>query len=140
MIELINDTSLEINLSFFESIVTALDVHTPLELLITSNEEIQILNKTYRQIDKPTDVLSFPYANQEALLGSIVISSEYVKNGAVDFNHSEADECALLFIHGMLHLLGYDHEKDNGVMREKEEQLIIRFNLPQSLIVRSSNT
>ena len=55
---------------------------------------------------------------------------------AKEFKHSLNDELALLFIHGTLHLLGYDHEIDNGEMREKEKEIIKKFNLPESLIVR----
>jgi probable rRNA maturation factor len=70
-------------------------------------------------------------------LGSIVISADFVKQKAEEFNHSVDDEFSLLFIHGLLHLLGYDHELDSGEMREKERELIELFRLPLSLIVRT---
>jgi probable rRNA maturation factor len=69
-------------------------------------------------------------------LGSIVISTDFVEKYSKEYNHSYEEEFTLLFIHGLLHLLGYDHETDNGEHREKEEQLIKEFNLPKSLIVR----
>jgi len=69
-----------------------------------------------------------------------VISAEYVQKGAQHFGHSCDDELALLFIHGLLHLLGYDHETDQGEMRAKEEALIKNFNLPKSLIVRTEES
>jgi probable rRNA maturation factor len=69
-------------------------------------------------------------------IGSIIISSDKVKEGSKIFGHSIEDEFKLLLIHGLLHLIGYDHEVDNGEMREKEQEIIKYFNLPKSLIVR----
>ena len=70
-------------------------------------------------------------------LGSIVISSNFVEEKSKLYNHSFQDEFTLLFIHGVLHLLGYDHEIDNGEHRDKEEDLINKYNLPKSLIIRT---
>ena len=137
MIELDNRTSIQINKSFLDSIAKTIG-NKEIELIVTSNEEIQQINKQYRDINKPTDVLSFPYEDMPmSPLGSIVISSEYVQLGAKEFGHTEDDEFALLFIHGLLHLVGYDHEIDNGEMRKEEERLIQKFSLPKSLIVRT---
>lgn len=137
MIELDNRTSLEINNNRLNDIASSL-TDKEIELIITSNEEIKEINKEYRNIDKDTDVLSFPYEDMPmAPLGSIVISYWHVKSKAKELGHSTDDELALLFIHGLLHLLGYDHEIDNGEMRKKEEALIKEFNLPNSLIVRT---
>ena len=71
-------------------------------------------------------------------LGSIVISVDYVEEKAKEYGHTFNEEFNLLFIHGLLHLLGFDHEIDNGEHRAKEEELIKSFNLPDSLIVRNS--
>ena len=137
MIELDNRTSLEVNETFLNSIAKSIS-DKEIELIITSNEEIQDINKEHRAIDKSTDVLSFPYEDMPmSPLGSIVISSEYVELKALELGHTAADELALLFIHGLLHLIGFDHEVDNGEMREEEEKLIKKFNLPKSLIVRT---
>ena len=109
-----------------------------IELILTTDEEIKKLNKLYRNKDKATDVLSFPLENIPGIpLGSIVISVDTAKKGAKEFGHSIEDEIKLLFIHGLLHLLGYDHEVDNGEMRQKEKEIIKKFNLPDSLIIRS---
>ena len=109
-----------------------------IELILTTDEDIQELNKAYRNNNKPTDVLSFPLKEMPGMpLGSIVISIDTAKKGAESFGHSTEDEIKLLFIHGLLHLLGYDHETDNGEMRVKEEEIIKKFNLPNSLIIRS---
>jgi probable rRNA maturation factor len=137
MIELDNRTSLEVNEKFLNSIVENIS-DKEIELIITSNEEIQAINKEYRNIDKPTDVLSFPYEDMPmSPLGSIVISSQYVESKAEELGHTTDDELALLFIHGLLHIIGFDHEIDNGEMREEEERLINKFNLPKSLIIRT---
>jgi probable rRNA maturation factor len=99
---------------------------------------MQELNKNFRQVDKTTDVLSFPLDFMDGFpLGSVVINIELAKNKAKEFSHSLDDEIKLMFIHGTLHLLGYDHEKDDGEMREKEIELIKKFELPKSLIIRS---
>jgi len=139
MIELDNRTSLEVNETFLNTIAKTL-TSKEIELIITSNEEIQSINKEYRHIDKATDVLSFPYEDMPmAPLGSIMISSSFVELKAKELGHKQSDELTLLFIHGLLHLLGFDHEVDNGEMREEEAKLINKFNLPQSLIIRTQN-
>jgi probable rRNA maturation factor len=71
-------------------------------------------------------------------LGSIVISIDFVAQKAKELEHTQEEELTLLFIHGLLHLLGYNHETDKGEQREQEEALIKQFNLPTSLIVRNS--
>ena len=137
MIELDNRTSLEVNEPFLNSIASTL-TNKEIELIITTNEEIQTINKEYRGIDKDTDVLSFPYEDMPmAPLGSIVISMDHVINKAKELKHNIGDELTLLFIHGLLHLVGYDHEVDNGEMRDEEEKLIEKFQLPKSLIIRT---
>jgi probable rRNA maturation factor len=69
-------------------------------------------------------------------LGSIVISLETAEEQAKEHNHDLKNEVAILFIHGMLHLLGFDHEADEGEMESKEEELAQRFNLSLSLTKR----
>ena len=111
-----------------------------LELLFVDSLQMKEINKNTRNIDKTTDVLSFPYDNSffnQFFLGSIVINIDLAKEKSIELKHSLEDEISLLFIHGLLHLLGYDHEIDNGQMRNKEEELIKAFNLPKSLIVRT---
>ncbi|ULO01011.1 rRNA maturation RNase [Campylobacter sp. RM5004] len=111
-----------------------------IELVLTNNDEMQEINNNTRNIDKTTDVLSFPHDNtflDTNFLGSLVINMQLAQEKANELGHSLEDEVSLLFIHGMLHLLGYDHEVDNGEMRELEIKLINEFNLPTSLIVRT---
>ncbi len=104
-------------------------------LTITDNKTIQEINFKYRQIDAPTDVLSFPMLSfneldvmfippgQPWLLGDIVISFEKAQEQSLLYGHSLLREICYLCAHGMLHLLGYDHEEDNekSIMRKKEE-------------------
>jgi len=139
MIDFDNQTKIDIDISSLEIIKNELSPKD-IELILVYNDEIQTLNKEHRNIDKATDVLSFPleYDMPNMPLGSIVISVDFVEDKAKEYNHSFLDELTLLFIHGMLHLLGYDHEVDNGEHREKEEELIKKYNLPKSLIVRNS--
>jgi len=137
MIELDNRSSLEIDEPFLNSIAETL-TDREIELIITSDQEIQEINAANRGINKATDVLSFPYEDMPMTpLGSIVISANHVTDKAVEFKHKQSDELALLFIHGLLHILGYDHEVDAGEMRKEEEKLINEFGLPQSLIIRT---
>jgi probable rRNA maturation factor len=137
-IDLDNHSDYEIDLK--ELIKIGLEVtDKDIDLLITFNDQIQQLNKDFRDIDKPTDVLSFPFDIVPfAPLGSIAISVDYIEEKAKEFGHSFEDELKLLYIHGLLHLDGYDHEIDNGEHRKEEERLIEKFSLPKSLIVRNS--
>ncbi len=137
MIDLDNRTKKMYNFRILESIAFSL---TPLdiELILTDNTEIAQINHEFRGIQKPTDVLSFPNDPFPAApLGTIVISVDKVSEIAHELGHSEDDELALLFIHGLLHLLGMDHEVDQGEMRRKEESVVREFTLPLSLIVRT---
>jgi len=138
IIDLDNQTELQIELDPLEKIAQSL-TDREIELIITDNDTIAALNQEFRSKGTPTDVLSFPMENAVANmpLGSIVISADFVQERSNELGHSEKDELLLLFIHGLLHLLGYDHENDNGEMRKKEKELILKFDLPSSLIVRT---
>ena len=108
------------------------------ELIFMSDREITEINAQFRDKDSATDVLSFPLEDMpNSPLGTIIISIDKVKEKAIELGHGEDDELSLLFIHGLLHLLGYDHESDDGEMREKEEEIIKKFELPESLILRN---
>jgi len=137
MIEITNETNYQPNVNFLETIAEHL-TNRDIEVIFTDNATIREMNRAHRGIDAPTDVLSFPLEPVPHVpLGELVISVEYAKNQASQYQNSLDDEIALLFIHGLLHLLGYDHETDNGEMRKKEEELIRHFGLPASLIVRT---
>lgn len=106
-------------------------------LTLVGEEEIQELNRTYRQVDKVTDVLSFPQYDDlddlpkegELLLGDVVICKKQALRQAQDFGHSPEREMVYLFIHSICHLLGYDHmeEEDKSEMRAKEEAVMRRL-------------
>ena len=143
IIDLDNQTTLHVNIDLLEKIAKSL-TKRPIEVIITNNENITELNAEHRAKNAATDVLSFPLealfegvAVETMPLGSIVISEDFVKEKASEFGHSEEAELSLLFIHGLLHLLGYDHEIDKGEMRAKEREIIEAFALPSSLIIRT---
>ena len=143
MIDLDNQTTLHLDIEILERISSSLSTKE-VELIITDDETMKALNFKYRGKKSSTDVLSFPmdapFTEQSIFgipLGSIVISESFVKDNAKALGHTIEDETALLFIHGMLHLLGFDHEKDLGEMRDREKTLIKKFDLPKSLIVRT---
>ena len=133
-----NNTPYSIDLSLATKIAKDLEAKE-IELILTDNSEMHDINLTRRGVDKPTDVLSFPYEPMpNTPLGSIIISCEFVEKYSKQFKHSFEDEFNLLFIHALLHLLGFDHEVDNGEHRAKEQELIEKYKLPQSLIIRNS--
>lgn len=119
-----------------ESILHDLDIY----ITLTNNEEIHKINKEYRDVDRPTDVLSFPMFERieidslrspkeddiEEILGDIIISIPKVIEQAEEYGHSYERELAYLTTHGMLHLLGYDHMTDDekSIMREHEEKVL----------------
>ena len=109
------------------------------ELVFVNDDEMRNINREHRGIDKATDVLSFPYEQVVGgLMGSVVISTDTASRVAAGLGHSIECEIALLFLHGILHILGYDHEIDDGQMRGKEKEVIEHFSLPDSLIIRNS--
>ncbi len=138
LISVENQTNFEAPLEELETIACEL-TDKEIELIITNATTIQEINASHRAKDMPTDVLSFPLEGdfEGVPLGSIIICIDFVYDKSKLLGHTASQECMLLFIHGLLHLLGFDHECDNGEMREKEELLIKRFNLPDSLIVRT---
>ncbi|EAI8628679.1 rRNA maturation RNase YbeY [Campylobacter lari] len=126
----------EMDISFLEKIAQKMSDQN-IELVLVDERVMREINFNQRGIDKTTDVLSFPLMqNCENLLGSIVINLDEVSKKAMEYKHSNEEEMALLFIHAMLHLQGYDHEVDQGQMRQKEQEWIEYFKLPKSLIVR----
>lgn len=102
--------------------------------MLTNNKVIHEINKEYRGIDRPTDVISFAYNETEnigpvEIVGDIIISIDKVREQAKEFGHSDKREFYYLLTHGMLHILGYDHMEDDEklVMREKEERYLSAY-------------
>ena len=113
-------------------------------ITLTVPDVIQELNKKYRNIDKATDVLSFPMFEKneikkliegnyeiEDVLGDLVISIPKVKEQAIEYGHSFERELAYMVVHGFFHLMGYNHiiESDKIIMREKEDEILNRLNI-----------
>ncbi|MCF6206650.1 MAG: rRNA maturation RNase YbeY [Sulfurovum sp.] len=138
LIDLVNETDLLVDTDLLEKIAEDL-TQRQIELVVTDNEGIKALNTQHRGKEEATDVLSFPMGDNfpDTPLGVIVISKDYVTQNAQAYGHSNQEELTLLFIHGLLHLVGYDHEMDEGQMRKKEEVIINAWKLPKSLIVRN---
>ena len=113
------------------------------DVLLTTDAEIQRLNRQFRRKNKPTDVLSFPAAPMPGLppaeqhAGDLAISLETAGRQAAEHGHALPVELRILMLHGLLHLAGMDHETDAGAMRQRESELRARFRLPSSLIERS---
>jgi probable rRNA maturation factor len=137
MISVDNQTDVNIDISLLENIAKT---DREIELVIVNNQTMHEINLEQRGVDKTTDVLSFPLEDFPHFpLGSIVINSDLATQKAKELGHSLEDEMTLMFIHGFLHVKGYDHEQDNGEMREEEKRLISEFHLPKSLIIRTEN-
>jgi probable rRNA maturation factor len=128
--------------------VGGLDIPSEVSILFVDNEAIREINKEYRKIDQPTDVLSFPLVSFNdgkiqshegdvdldenlLLLGDIVISMDKVESQALEYGHSFERELGFLTTHGMLHLLGYDHEdsKSEAIMLEMQEAVLERMGI-----------
>ena len=121
-----------------------LDDMTEVDITIVDDEEIHQLNRDYRNVDRPPDVLSFALDEDDEdepellegqlhLLGDIIISAETATRQAEEFGHGLEREIVYLAVHGFLHLLGYDHmvEEDKVIMRAKEEEALRAINLAE---------
>ena len=113
-------------------------------ITLTVPEEIKSINKQYRNIDKATDVLSFPMFEKdeidemirrnyqiEDVLGDIIISIEKVEEQAKEYGHSFERELAYMVVHGFFHIMGYDHieEQDKIIMRKKEDEILNKLKI-----------
>jgi probable rRNA maturation factor len=122
-------------------------------IALVSDRRIRALNRAYRRKDYATDVLSFPGATKalprrtrgntssltsevDGFMGEIVIARGVARRQARDAGHSELTELRVLALHGLLHLLGYDHERDGGEMRRAERRLRRKGGLREGLIER----
>ena len=122
-----------------------LDLNFYLSITLTTPEQIHVLNKEYRNVDRATDVLSFPMFEKEEIdnmiknavweyndiLGDMVISIDQVKKQAEEYGHSFERELSYMVVHSFYHLMGYDHikEKDKVIMRPKEEFILERLGI-----------
>jgi probable rRNA maturation factor len=104
--------------------------------LVTNDEEMRRLNREFRKQDHSTDVLSFPSGAPQGFLGDLAISFERASEQAGELGHGVAQEIQILMLHGVLHLLGLDHETDRGQMSRAERKWRVTFGLPAGLIER----
>ena len=104
--------------------------------LITDDRELQRLNREFLAKDAPTDVLSFPSGERAGDIGQLAISAERALEQAHKYGHSAEEEVRILMLHGVLHLLGMDHERDRGAMARTEREWRIRLGLPAGLTER----
>lgn len=145
-VEIFNETKEEIEdigilkplLEYAKKIENLENTELEFSVIIVDNEKIHEINKQYRGIDRPTDVISFALEDSEdislenyRILGDIYISIDKVKEQAKEFGHSEKRELAFLTIHGFLHLLGYDHmeKEDEKIMFAKQEEILNGFGI-----------
>ncbi len=107
--------------------------HSEVNVLIVDNESIREINREHRNIDRATDVLSFPMEDfeEDGILGDLVISHERAEEQRLDYGHSIEREIGFLTAHGMLHLFGYDHmtPDDEKEMFDKQEKILRELNL-----------
>jgi probable rRNA maturation factor len=106
--------------------------------LITGDSELRRLNRAFLGCDYPTDVLSFPAFDSSVTLGEIAISADRANAQALSLGHPHLEELRVLILHGLLHLVGMDHEHDSGEMACAERKWRAELNLPQTLIARAS--
>jgi probable rRNA maturation factor len=106
-----------------EGAAEALAVSGEVSLVLTGDRAVRALNARYRGKDRPTDVLSFPGGGTEGELGDIVISVETAEKNARHLGRTLGQELDVLALHGFLHVLGYDHEADDGAMDRLERRL-----------------
>lgn len=161
-INLENESDINLDIDYMEISTKVADMvleceNCPYEvsvnIILTNNQEIKEINSEYRNIDKPTDVLSFPMLSYdkpsdfsfleedyisyfdpdsgELLLGDIIISLEKIKEQAENYGHSQMREFAFLIAHSMLHLCGYDHMEieERTIMEEKQKEVLDKLNI-----------
>ena len=110
----------------------------PVNVWVTSSRKLRGLNRQFRGKDEPTDVLSFPRLEHSAkLAGDIAISADIARHNARLLGHSLAEEIKILALHGLLHLGGYNHERDGGKMARAECRLRKSLALPAAMLERS---
>ena len=144
MFEIINNTSKEIEEikkleEYINFVVDSLDIKSAIfNIIFVSNDEIHEINKTYRNTDRITDVISFALEDNEEetfkelrLLGDIYIAIDVAYDQALEYNHSREREVCFLATHGILHLLGYDHmsEEEEKVMFSLQEELLGKYEI-----------
>jgi probable rRNA maturation factor len=137
MIDFENRTDENVSQEIFEQIKCIVAPSKMFELIMVDDKQMQEINKTHRGLDKTTDVLSFPIKESKThFIGSIIISIDTAKRVASEMGHAVEAELKILFVHGLLHLLGFDHETDNGQMKKEEEVIAKKVGVDCNLLSR----
>jgi probable rRNA maturation factor len=125
---------------FINRVRTIIGLRGQVDILLANDQTLRHLNKTFRNKNKPTDVLSFPAPSAFAAkhAGDLAISLETAARQAATRGHTLRDELKILLLHGLLHLSGEDHETDNGEMAAREATLRRELRLPTTLIERTT--
>ena len=127
---------------FLRAAQVAVRLRGQVSVLLATEAKIRRLNREFRGIDRPTDVLSFPApaspAAAERMAGDLAISLPAARRQAAEHGHSTLTEIKILVLHGLLHLAGYDHHADSGQMDRRERTLRVRLKLPPGLIQRAA--
>jgi probable rRNA maturation factor len=130
---------------FLKRARAAVGLEGEVHVLLADDATLRRLNKTFRGKDKATDVLSFPagaatvFFGEQELAGDLAISLETAARQAKQYGHTPAIEVRVLLLHGLLHLAGFDHERDKGEMAARERELRVELGLPGGLIERSAD-
>jgi probable rRNA maturation factor len=122
---------------FASALAASVAESRPFTCLIADDQELSELNRQFLAHDYATDVLSFPSEPGCAELGEVAISAERAQAQADAFGHERTDEIRILMLHGLLHLMGFDHERDRGEMARAEAAWRRHFELPETLIGRT---
>ena len=124
----------------------AVGLRSPANVLVTSSAAVRSLNRQFRGQNKATDVLSFPSTSSTSkirkpvtLAGDVAISADIALENSIRLGHPASTEIKILALHGILHLAGFDHERDNGEMARTEAKLRRALRLPASLIERAES-
>lgn len=142
-IEIFNETKEDINYAYLNEVINkTLEIEkiskVEFNIILVDNNYIKKINREYRDIDKETDVISFAFIDSDLplisdckILGDIYISLDKVKEHSVEYNHSFKRELSFLTVHGILHLLGYDHmnEEESQTMFERQEYILNECNI-----------
>ena len=122
----------------------AVGLRAPVNVLVTSSAAVRELNRQFRGQNKTTDVLSFPSTSPTSkthkpasLAGDVAISADIALENSIRLGHAVSQEIKILALHGILHLAGFDHERDNGRMAREEARLRRALRLPAALIERA---
>src|SRR5262249_5590173 len=122
--------------NFARTLQTQVPKGRAFDCLIADDAELRRLNREFRQKDYATDVLSFPAAGAGDYIGDLAISRDRAREQAREFGHSTHEELRILMLHGVLHLMGFDHEIDDGRMAGVEKRWRTRLGLSNGLIER----